>query len=1689
MAALVVFCTTYALILPAITMESSAVCGLTEHSHVESCYTQITTRDALQSICSPELTGVHTHTKDCCENNVPVCGYADFVVHEHSSGCYDTDGTLWCKLPEIKAHTHEESCWQEVELHVHDVSCYTLEQGELLCVEPEVPGHSHSMEAGCYTESTSLVCTEPEVPGHSHSDSCYTEITNYICGQSEQAAHWHGEGCYSAEGELTCTLPETEGHTHSDACMEVLRELTCGQEEQEPGHLHGDACYETTQTLVCTLEEIAPGHLHSNDCYTWNEVLICEELTAEDYDVLLEPELVCEKEEIILHTHDDDCYDFGDPETDSDDVLICGFTEILEHIHGEGCSETVEVPADIESLTCPLAESEEHTHSALCYGTWELSCGLEEHTHTEECYLQVVYVCGLEEHIHGETCYNEDGSLFCQLAEHTHTDACVEPPVVYYCGLEAHTHSEACYDEEGNLTCTLEEHVHTEECTVEPVYYCGLEAHTHSEVCYDEEGNLICGLEEHTHSEACAVEPLAYICGMEEHTHSDKCYDENGDLVCGLEEHTHSSLCLVDLSELSEEDRAKVERVIRLIDAMPSADQIDAKIAEFEEAEDYEGEEAWLTEVYQQVGDVYFEYLELGIQLRSYVVNADKLLELEYIWSAQPLITEIDSDAPTVIRSASTSEFIELNLYDYNSKINTNYNSSNAWPGFQWNGGAYNLSSTYNRQKIDFIDFGNSLITDFEYEGTHYAKATSAQNIGNQGGNINKIFEYPSGDWANKPIGMSTGTEVLDRTLNSNGYPQVTNAGSMAGYFSNSSFATKLNTNSIDGLFQKNEVSGEYYYNSRWNHAQYNYNDTFTLYEDIITPNFITYPFGNFLPLNTITDSSKATQVSKITHVASDSSSNREGYIQILINRLLNSTDPSEIQLWNMLAKYRDDLGAYKDYDTIRYTWSAKDAILDYIGGTPTDDTSPITDALLNKMYNIDWDVETNFFFGMEMKMNFMQPKGGMTGNDTNQDGESDYPMVFYFTGDDDVWVYVDDVLFLDLSGIHRHVGGKIDFVNGKVYYYALDTETGDVSSTPYATYTFAQLLTAAGKSTNGLNSNGTFADYTTHKFNFYYMERGSGSSVCRLNFNFPLLRQNSISVSKEVSSNVEILGNPDYKFQVLKADSSGNKTSQLFIATNTEYTIYDANDNKVGTGTTDANGVFTLKAGQRAEFTGIKENAGKYYVRELLEGTVLEQYGNVTVSGESTTTSNNVTVGSDTFTGMDSPVKDMSSGATFFRFTNTVDGDKLGRLSISKQTTEYIDINEDKTFDIEVTLDGEKLPVGTEYTVGIETRTVETEGIITISANEEAVITNVLAGTAFTVKETDESADGYIVTYLTEDGRRSAMADNAAVGTIEISADVKLIVNNRENGVVINIPGTKSMSAYDGTNRTYTFVLTEVTDETGETVKTDGITASVTADVSNAARDFEFSITYEDVDMENLPKTLYYRITESPNGDALTNGTAYVVEVKIIKGEDDGPAAEITRMWKNGTELSSSEYNAVFTNTLKGDLSVTKKVEGSSAGEGFSFTVELAEGSSGVGITTYPVTLYQADGSIVERTSWTFSNGVAAFNDVKNGETFVIHDLPYGTTWAITETNADGYKVTTTVTVGENTVSGNGTSTTGSATAGNTEVVYTNTYMYELPYTGGAGTTSYTMAGLVLILISAASLLYTFKARRREVS
>ncbi|MDD6262859.1 MAG: FctA domain-containing protein [Clostridiales bacterium] len=1428
-------------------------------------------------------------------------------------------------------------------------------------------------------------------------------------------------------------------------------EPVCGLEE----HTHGESCWEISQSPETRSFSCLDGvHVHSGECRGESG------------------ELSCGYADFLLHEHTGLCFD-------GDGVLVCPLEEIEAHTHGSECYESR------VRLSCGL-EEDCHVHGEDCYAPvrGELICGIEEsaeHTHGDECYAaEKQLVCTIEEnpegHVHGEECFSEELELVCgkdELIEHKHTDE--------------------CFDESGALCCGMTE----------------LLSHVHSDACVvitpgEEQRTLVCGKEEHTHTAECyppAGESAAeesggtYLCGAVEHTHGDECFDESGLLSCTIEEHSHTAACSVALTDA---EKAEVERVIALIAELPGADEVEAAVAAFENAEDYDGEEAYYAGLSEKCRRAYDEYVILTDDQKLCVANSDRLMELEFIWSSADYVGNITSDRPTVIASASTSAFIELNLYDYKSNINEKYKSNNKYPGFQWNGGAY-VKSTYDRHTIDYIDFGNSLITDLQYGASSSGgngRSVNAKIVGTTDGSngaINRL-DVSSYGVTNRPIGMSlnssitdTSADVLSRTLGSDGYPALPDGTSLSYLFKDGAYAVKQNTASIDGLFIKDEVSGEYSYNSRLNHAQYAAN-RFTLYNQIITPNFITYPFGNFLPLNDITSGENATQVGKITSVG--------GYVQAIINDLVYSGDYSsnsgKQQLVDMLAKYRSDLqSVYVSGGTAWTVWSAKNAIVDYFtasdGDNPSDDTSPITNALLNRLYNIDWDVETNFFFGMEMKMNFIQPKGGMTGNDTDGDGESDYPMVFYFTGDDDVWVYIDDVLFLDLSGIHRHVGGKIDFVNGKVYYYYLDTaNTGDVSSTPYKTYTFAEILSAAGKSTAGLNSAGTFRDYTAHSFKFYYMERGSGSSVCRLNFNFPLLRQNSISVEKEVESGVEILGNPDYGFQVLKADQAGNKTGELFIAAGTSYTLYDENGNEIGTGTTDSNGVFRLKAGQRAEFTGIKENAGKYYVRELLEGTVLEQYGSITVSGESTTTSNNVTVGSDTFTGMDSPVKDMSDGATSFRFTNTVDSEKLGNLSISKTLTEYSARGEVRSFDIQVAFDGELLPAGTEYTVGDVTKTVTSAGIITIAAGETAEFSNVLAGTVFAVQETSGSAEGYTVTYTDSGGYTITVNDGVAMGVIKTSANVQLVVANAEKGATVTIPGTKTLKNPDGTEHVYTFRLDEVTDETGAALKEGGLCGyEATAAVTDAGTGFEFGISYAMADIAAFPQKFYYRITEAPADDSLPDSTVYVVEVTVDKA-GNGISAEITGMWQNGEKTGGGEYIAGFENTLAGSLTLEKTVKGGDYEKDFTFEIALSPGDFGGELPdSYPAVKTDANGIETETAVSPDENGKITVL-LRHGEKLEINGIPVGAEWSIKE-YSDGYRIDTEVTEGGDTEAADESDgLTGGRieAADNTKVVYTNTAVYELPETGGAGTGLYTLCGLPL---AAAPLVYGLRRKVRK--
>lgn len=275
MACVVVFCTTYALILPAITMEKSP-CDLEEHTHGESCYEKVTPEGAGTLTCTYESLGVHAHTQDCYNSeNVLICGQADYLIHEHNDDCVDENGTIVCQIPEVSAHEHSDACYSVVEaepaedIHVHSDGCYTTQRGELICQLAETDGHTH--EQSCFTQGE-LICQLTEEEDHTHGTDCYESLLT--CELSEEPAHQHTDECYEMVSVLICELEEGAILTASTDTTEPERKLICTEPVAQV-HTHGDSCYVSAEEdpLTCTLPE-DENHTHSAICYgTW--VLIC----------------------------------------------------------------------------------------------------------------------------------------------------------------------------------------------------------------------------------------------------------------------------------------------------------------------------------------------------------------------------------------------------------------------------------------------------------------------------------------------------------------------------------------------------------------------------------------------------------------------------------------------------------------------------------------------------------------------------------------------------------------------------------------------------------------------------------------------------------------------------------------------------------------------------------------------------------------------------------------------------------------------------------------------------------------------------------------------------------------------------------------------------------------------------------------------------------------------------------------------------------------------------------------------------------------------------------------------------------------------------------------------------------------------------------------------------------------------
>ena len=207
-----------------------------------------------------------------------------------------------------------------------------------------------------------------------------------------------------------------------------------------------------------------------------------------------------------------------------------------------------------------------------------------------------------------------------------------------------------------------------------------------------------------------------------------------------------------------------------------------------------------------------------------------------------------------------------------------------------------------------------------------------------------------------------------------------------------------------------------------------------------------------------------------------------------------------------------------------------------------------------------------NHWFGASMSTHFMHPEGGKTTR--NQD------ITYEFSGDDDVWVFIDDVLVGDLGGIHDAASLKINF------------STGAVSINGKSDGTLKSKYEAAGKSSEtGWNGN-TYAGGTYHTLKFFYLERGNYASNMSLKFNLKLMPDNE---AYKVDQDENALSGAT--FALYEAEKKDGE--------------YTKKGGQLCKGVTDAGGSLKLKAddGATINFEELyKKDVGPYFILEETE-------------------------------------------------------------------------------------------------------------------------------------------------------------------------------------------------------------------------------------------------------------------------------------------------------------------------------------------------------------------------------------------------------------------------------------------------------------------------------------------------------
>lgn len=571
-----------------------------------------------------------------------------------------------------------------------------------------------------------------------------------------------------------------------------------------------------------------------------------------------------------------------------------------------------------------------------------------------------------------------------------------------------------------------------------------------------------------------------------------------------------------------------------------------------------------------------------------------------------------------------------------------------------------------------------------------------------------------------------------------------------------------------------------------------------------------------------------------------------------------------------------------------------------------------------------------NYGFGTQFTIPFTVTETGK-----NVDGSE---MEFNFTGDDDVWVYIDGALVLDMGGAHNKAEGKINFAKQEA---TIRTGTSNAK--------LGNSLTVGGRTPAEPNGNTTVKfenimvkksgsepvtldkymkkSGTVHELKMYYMERGMWNSNMSISYSFVPL-PSGLTLSKTLDTTdvnaglknaVQGLDNFDFKIQKknLKTDEANYSDVE-----NLGYTLYDYDDRTFpGQEAKDSTATFSSSY-FASDFINTKDknNSSAFYAgtgfqitESIPQGTKLQYDTSKTRWGvyDSITSRAAIEGGKGavaTFNMGDDTSSEMDVVNRYVNFVNTP---KVGSLSVAKKYEG--DALKDKTFGFTVKVDltgGEYYdPYELEYTIGSQTGKTDKKGHFTLKAGEKITFEGIPAGAAYEVVEDAPGADDTWVQDTTSNVTGTIVADQ----TIEASVTNKPKTTTK-NYVIYAEAGKTVTYAPDGV--TIKELTKTTTDDTDITTNVNGGKGEFTPTSPNKKYDVAYKGTTTDKgNFEGTITVLTYQATDK----------VYVF--------DYGLESNIAEKNANGDGLfqGGTFYNKEAT----GDMATTAKLGKITAAEG----------------------------------------------------------------------------------------------------------------------------------------------------------